>query len=90
MNKSVEQISLLIDLLMDFDANENQEQDKQCELHNLILDMINNLNIYGDVRDIILNLNKEITIDKCFGTRINQDVKFGIIAANLCDYLPTE
>ena len=90
MNKSVEQIDQLIDLLMDFDANENQEQDKQIELHNLLLDMISNPNIYGDCRDVILNLNKEITTNKCFGTRINQDVKFGLIAANLCDYLPTE
>lgn len=90
MINSVQQINDLINMLLIFDDNPNQPTSLQKQLYNNSLSMINNPDIYGDVRDIVVKLHKEIKVDDQFNVDIPPDTPFGLYAADLCEYLPIE
>lgn len=77
--KSIDQMNELVSLLMEFDANDNQTYSMRCLLATIVSEMISNPEIYGEVRDIVIDLYDKLHNHKA--------VQYGVIAANICLYL---
>jgi hypothetical protein len=80
--KALEQMHKLVDLLLDFDANEDQPISKRVDLYSLILQMKDNQEIYGNVKYIVLEIYNKI--------RDGNQIDFGLVSAELCLYLDYE
>jgi hypothetical protein len=79
--QSIDQMNSLIDILLDLDKNsDNLPITDKIELYSLTQNMLDNPEIYGDVRDIVTTLHNDIYN--------GNHISYGLVAVNICSYLP--
>jgi hypothetical protein len=77
--KSDDQMQELVDILLDFDANDDQPVSDKVKLFWLATQMKNNSEIYGDVRKIVTEL--------CNNIQNGHKINYGLVAADICEYI---
>lgn len=70
--------------------NNNQPLSNKKKLYHSTLALINNPNIYGEVRKIVVEIHKLIKVDNKFNVTILNDIDYAEYAFKLIEYLPID